>query len=337
MEPQDCQYFAAGDIALSSGSVLNDARLAYITCGELNADGDNAVLITTFFGGTHANSQYLIGDTMALDPARYFIIVVNLFGNGESTSPSHGLGPDFPLVSMADNVSVQYQFLTTTFGIQSLALATGHSMGAVSTYHLAAHFPDFVRRAAPICGAARISRHNHVFLEGMRGILTADPAWAGGQYSAQPVSGLATMARAWAAWPPSAHFYRHACYESLGYTSVEDYLKRYWEATYIALDANNVLAQIATWQSADIAAHPAFEGDFGRALSSIKARTVVMPCVSDAYFPPEDSVIEVAGMNTATLRPIESDWGHWAGSGRHDPDTAFIDRQLRELLDDGNE
>ncbi len=332
MNPQECEVYCAGDAVLDCGAVLVDARIAYVTFGELNAARDNAILIPTHFGGTHENSQYLIGNGFAIDPARYFVIVVNLAGNGVSSSPSHGLGADFPRVSIADNVRLQHELLTESLGVNKLALAAGHSMGAVTVFHWAALFPDFVERAAPICGAARISVHNHVFLEGMRGILVADPAFNGGHYTEPPRSGLRTMARAWAAWPPSAGFYRHADYTTLGYTSVEDYLERYWETTYTGMDANNVIAQINTWQSADIGALPAHGGDFQAALRSISARTVIMPCVSDAYFPPEDSEIETAAIPNAQLRPIRSRWGHWAGSGRNADDTAFIDAQIRALL-----
>ena len=209
MSNQHYQVFDAGDVTLASGEQLANTKLAYITRGELNDDRDNAVLITTFFGGTHENSQYLVGENMAIDPSRYFVVVANLLGNGLSTSPSHGLGHLFPKVTMADNARLQHRFLRQTFGIEQLALATGHSMGAVCTFHLAALFPEFVERAAPFCGASKISVHNHVFLEGMRGILTADPKYCGGEYTEQPVHGLATMARAWAAWPPSPNFYRY--------------------------------------------------------------------------------------------------------------------------------
>lgn len=332
MNTQEGEIYTAGDVVLDSGAILADARIAYATFGKLSAAGDNAILIPTHFGGTHVNSQYLIGNDRAIDPARYFVVVVNLTGNGASSSPSHGQGANFPLVSIADNVRLQYRLLTESLGVKKLALAAGHSMGAVTAFHWAVLFPDFVERAAPICGAARISTHNHVFLEGMRGILVADPVFNSGNYTAPPLSGLRTMARAWAAWPPSAGFYRHADYASLGYTSVEDYLERYWETSYVGMDANNVIAQINTWQSADIGALPAHGGDFQSALRSIRARTFVMPCVSDAYFPIEDSEIEVAAIPNAQLRPIRSRWGHWAGSGRNADDTAFIDAQIRELL-----
>jgi homoserine O-acetyltransferase len=326
------EIFSAGDVELESGETLPDARVAYCVRGTLNGTKDNAIIMPTHFGGTHEHSQYLTGDGRALDPERYFIVTVNLIGNGVSSSPSNAGGVAFPVVTIADNVRLQRRLLIEMFGVQRLALAVGHSMGAVQAYHWAALYPNFVERVGAICGAAKISRHNDVFLQGMQGILTADPAWMDGHYDVQPLLGLRTMARAWGAWPPSSHFFRHAYYEKLGYSSVDDFMERYWEVTYTGMDANNVLAQIATWRSADISANELYKGDFEKALASITARVCVMPCISDAYFPPDDSEIEISHMNGAVLRPIRSQWGHWAGSGRNPEDTDFIDQQLKELL-----
>lgn len=328
------QAFVAGDVLLESGEVLRGAWLAYRTFGTLNATGDNAVLVPTHFGGTHEQSLYLFGRGRALDPARHFIVVVNLIGNGVSISPSHGLRSAFPSVTIADNARLQHRLLTEACGVRSLALAVGHSMGAIQAYHLAAMFPDFVHRLAPICGAARVSLHNRVFLDGMKGILEFAAASSEARTAPSPATALRAMARAWAAWPPSAHFYRHRYFEQLGYASVEDFLERYWAATYGTMDVHDVLAQIATWQSADVGALKPYGGDFERALGAIRARAVVMPSETDPYFPPEDSAIEVEHMPSAELRPIPSQWGHWAGSGRNPADTAFIDRQILALLQD---
>lgn len=325
--------FVAGDVLLESGETLHGASLAYCTFGTLNAAGDNAVLVPTHFGGTHEQSLYLFGRGRALDPDRHFIVVVNLIGNGVSISPSHGTGRAFPSVTIADNVRLQHRLLTEVCGVRSLALAVGHSMGAIQAYHLAAMFPDFVHRLAPICGAARVSLHNRVFLDGMKGILECAVASGGGR-TLPPVTALRAMARAWAAWPPSAHFYRHRLFERLGYASVEDFLERYWEATYCGMDVYDVLAQIDTWLSADVGAVEPYGGDFQRALGAIRARAVVMPSETDPYFPPEDSALEVEHMPCAELRAIPSQWGHWAGSGRNPTDTAFIDRELAALLRD---
>lgn len=329
------QVFEAGPTLLESGEELKETSIVFKTFGQLNAARDNVILVNTHFGGNHENSQYLIGEDKALNPNDYFIIVINLIGNGTSCSPSHGLGPLFPKVSIADNIKVQHRMLEKTFAINEIALVVGHSMGGVASYHWAALFPEIVKRAAPICGAAKISIHNDVFLQGMRGILMADPEWADGNYRQPPTHGLNAMARAWAAWPPSAHFYRKKHYEKLGYKSTEDFLTRYWEQTYCGLDANDLLAQITTWRTADISDNALYRGDFTSALQSIKALTYVMPCTTDAYFPPEDSMAEVDQIPNSRLMSIESEWGHWAGSGRNEADTTFINNALNQLLEEG--
>jgi len=61
-------------------------------------------------------------------------------------------------------------------------------------------FPDRVDKIAPICGSARTSPHNFVFLEGVRAALTADPAWQDGWFATQPVRGFQAMGRVYAGW-----------------------------------------------------------------------------------------------------------------------------------------
>ena len=100
----------------------------------------------------------------------------------------------------------------------------------------------------------------------------------------------------------------------------------------LSRDANNLLAMIATWQSGDLSANETYHGDYAAALGAITARSIVMPCRTDLYFPPEDSEIEVSHMQAAELRIIPSIWGHYAGGGRDEVDRAFIDAALEELL-----
>jgi homoserine O-acetyltransferase len=326
--------FECGDVRLQCGAVLPKAWLTYQTFGTLSPDGDNAILIPTHFGGSHANSSYFVGSGRALDPALHFIVIPNLVGNGVSVSPSNvrDMGGDvFPSVSIADNVRLQHRLLEM-LGVTRLQAVVGFSMGGVQAYHWAMLYPEMVERIAPICAAARASEHNRAFLRGMAAALTADAAWNEGRYASPPTKGLRAMALAWSAWPPSAHFYRNRLYRQLGYASLDDFLERYWVATYGAMDANNLLCQIETWTGADISKGDHFSGTFSEALATITAKAFVMPSTSDAYFPPEDGEAEAEAMRNAEYRPIRSAWGHWAGSGRNPEDQAFIDRNLAELL-----
>jgi homoserine O-acetyltransferase len=334
------ENYELGDVVLQSGLTLRGASLAYKTFGELNANRDNVIVFPTFFGSNHTGNEPMIGEGMALDPSRYFVIVPDLFGNGMSSSPSNTPQPydraRFPKVTYYDNITFQHRLVTEHFGVERIALVCGFSMGAQQTFHWGALHPDVVERIAPWCGSAKTSRHNFVFLEGVKAALTADDAWNNGWYDQQPTKGMQAAARVYAGWGPSQAFYREKVYLEMGFSSVEDYLITGWEGRFRETDANDFLAMINTWQNGDISNNPIYDGDFEATLGSIKAKAIVMPSQTDQYFPPEDNEIEVSHMPNAELRVIPSIWGHLAGGpGRNPADTQFIDDALKELLASG--
>ncbi len=331
------EIFDCGDVTLQSGKVLPAARLAYRTHGRLDAARANAIVYPTHYSGTHDSNAWAIGPGMALDPEKYFIIIPNMLGNGLSSSPSNtpapDAGPAFPAVTVRDNVLLQHRLVTELFGITTLQLVTGHSMGAQQAYQWAALFPDMVQRVAPFCGSARTSRHNWLFLEGCKSALVADAGFADGRYTVPPVRGIRAFARVYAGWAWSQTFFRQRLdIEKLGLASMEAFLTQAWEPSFLAHDANDLLAMLATWQAADISADPRFGGDLAAALAAITAKAIVMPCRTDLYFPPEDSEIEVSHMRDAELRVIPSVWGHMAGGGINPEDAMFIDAALKALL-----
>lgn len=330
------EIFELGDTVLRMGATLRNAKLAYKTYGTLNGDRSNAIVYPTRFGGRHSDNEWLIGEGMALDPDKYFIVVPNMMGNGLSSSPSNTPPPygsaRFPNVTVHDNVAAQHRLLTERFGIQKVALVTGNSMGAQQTFQWGASYPRMVERIAPFCGSARTSPHNFVFLEGVKAALTADAAFKQGWYDKPPATGLRAFARVYAGWALSQAFYREHVYLEQGASSLEDYLIASWEGSYVGKDANDLLAMLWTWQNADIGATTGFDGGFEAALGAIEAKAIVMPGKTDLYFPPEDNEYEVSHMPDAELRPIPSIWGHFAGSGRNPEDVKFINDALTELL-----
>jgi len=210
--PQDYEIYDLGDVRLQRGATLRDCKLAYKTFGKLSAAKDNAIVYPTWYSGQHYDNEWLVGSGMALDPDKYFIIIPNMLGNGLSSSPSNTPEPyngsRFPLVTACDNVRVQHRLVTEKFGIKKLPLVTGWSMGALQTFHWGALYPDMVERIAPFCGSAKCSRHNFVFLEGVKAALTADAAFMDGWYKEKPAKGLRAMARVYAGWGFSQAFYR---------------------------------------------------------------------------------------------------------------------------------
>ena len=89
----DYDKFELGDVSLLSGEVLNSAFLIYKTYGKLNSSKDNVVVLPTFYTGSHQRNEGFFGKGRAIDPDKHFIISINIFGNGLSSSPSNSLAP----------------------------------------------------------------------------------------------------------------------------------------------------------------------------------------------------------------------------------------------------
>jgi homoserine O-acetyltransferase len=264
-------------------------------------------------------------------------VLPNLFGNGLSSSPEHAVEPFngsyWPNFTIYDNVAIQHRLITEELGIRQLALAVGFSMGGLQAFEWAAHAPDMVKRLVVICGAAKCAPHNYVFLEGIKATLTADPAYQNGRFLSRPERGLRAMGRAYAAMAMSQEFYRHETWREAGFSSLEDYLVMSWEANFLKRDASNLLAQLWTWQHANIANNSRYQGRFHEALRSITANALIMPSETDLYFRVEDNRLEVEQMRHAKLLPIPSIWGHRAGAPSVNRDDAeFITSAIRGLL-----
>ena len=334
---RDYDIFELGEISLQSGEVLPDAKLVYKTYGQLNPARDNVIVLPTFYTGTHARNEGFFGAGRAIHPAKHFIVSINLFGNGISSSPSNTPapfdGPRFPKITLYDNVACQQRLLNDVFGIERIALVMGWSMAGIQSYQWAAQFPDRVAAILPFCASAKTSVHNYVFLDGVKAALTADSAWMSGEYKTPPTVGLKAFGRVYAGWVFSQTFYREGYYRRLGFQTVEELLLA-WEQDHVMnWDANDLLAKIWTWQHADISANTHYDGDFVRALKAIRARAIVVPCSTDLYFPAEDNAIEVSHMSNAQLRVFDSPWGHCVANPGNEPAfERFLDDCIRELL-----
>jgi homoserine O-acetyltransferase/O-succinyltransferase len=332
----DYPIFEAGDVALRSGVVFPSLRLAYQTYGRLNAARDNVIVYPTSFSAQHFDTQWLIQPGGILDPDSYFIVIPDLFGNGLSSSPSNSGEAPFPDISYHDAVAMQRRLLVEQFGIKEIALVYGWSMGGMQAYHWAACYPDMVIRAAIVCGSARCSPYNHVFLESVKAALTADPAFQNGRFVTKPSAGLRAMGRVYAGWAMSHAFYRDEVWREAGFNTLEDYLAGSWDGAFARRDANDLLAQIGIWQRGDISRCPEFGGDIDRALAAIKARVLLMPGRTDRYFDPRDNEDELGRLvnaQSAALHPIPSIHGHRAGNPVNNVrDRAFIQAEISALL-----
>ena len=331
--------FDLGDLTLQSGARLASAGLSWKTHGTLSPARDNVIVYPTSYGAQHPDLEWLIGPDKILDPTRWFIVIVDMFGNGLSSSPSDAA--DYPtLVTVHDNVQAQRRALAALFGIDQVACVYGWSMGALQAYHWAALFPDAVQRIVVNCGVARTAVHNQVFLRSLMATLEAAPQHIGnGRFSAEPQAAKRAFGRIYAGWALSQDFYRAGLHlaagpaPNLGAPDLETFLRTDWEDRYAARPAANLYAQLRTWDAADISANELYDGDLAAALRSIRARVLLMPGATDLYFRRADNAAELPFLACAELQPIPSIWGHRAGNPVGNPaDAEFIRQQVRALL-----
>ena len=331
------QEFNLGNVKLLSGKILKSAKLIYKTYGKLNKDHSNVIVLPTFYTGTHIRNEGFIGKNRAINPNKYFIISINMFGNGLSSSPSNTIesqyGFKFPEISLWDNIYCQHKLITENFNIKKIALVTGWSMAGCQSYQWASQYPNIVKAILPFCASSKTSIHNHVFLEGVKAALVADTNWKNGKYKKKPTAGLKAFGRVYAGWAFSQDFYREKLYKKFGFKNVEELLKDWANDHAKNWDANDLLCKLKTWQINDISNNPLYKGNYIKALKSIKAKTILMPCNQDLYFRTKDNEYEKKFINKSSLRSVNSPYGHCAANPGNDQNfQKELDKNIAELL-----
>jgi homoserine O-acetyltransferase len=188
-------------LLLDCGRALAGVTLHYAVYGRLNATRDNAVLVCHALSGSALVGSwwpeiFAPGAVLSLD--HDFVICINMLGScygstgPGSVNPETGriYGPDFPLVSIRDNVRAQARLLDS-MGIRRLRLVLGGSIGGMQALDWTIHAPERVERALVI-GVAPLSAMGLALNHLQRQAIQHDPEWAGGHYMLQrpPRKGL---------------------------------------------------------------------------------------------------------------------------------------------------
>ena len=322
-----------GDFALESGVVLPAAKLSYVTHGELK--GNNTILVPSAYLGDHHGFDFLIESGLALDPEKYFIVATDMFQNGLSSSPSNTPppfdGPNFPEISIRDNIAAGYRLLTEELGITHIKAVIGFSMGAQQAFQWTVSHPDFMDKAIGIAGSAVEYPHGAIRLEGFKAAIKADQTFARGRYTTPPTTGLKAGGTHWASWGTSQEWFRQELHTQIGLQSPEDMIT-FMQNLVLSWDANDLIGLANTWQANDIGATPGFSGDAEKALGSIKAEVLYMPAATDMYFHIDALTAEAALIPNVRLAVIPTLWGHMAGLGLSAEDATFINDEVTAFL-----
>src|ERR1700731_3862678 len=166
MQQSDVRTFTFDRLPLRYGDLFGPITLAYETWGTLNAEGDNAILIThALTGNSHAHDPQhpddaraawwnpLIGPEHPIDTSRYFVICSNVLGSCYgSTGPSsfepgtaRPYGTRFPIITIHDMVQAQ-RVLLDHLGVKHLAQIVGGSIGGQQALAWAVTYPELVEK-----------------------------------------------------------------------------------------------------------------------------------------------------------------------------------------------
>jgi hypothetical protein len=91
---------------------MDDMKVGYVTSGRLDADKSNAVLLVPGTSSLRHWAGNYIGPGKSYDTDKYFIVSVDAIGGGTSSQAKDGLGADFPLCTIRDEVRAQHEMVT---------------------------------------------------------------------------------------------------------------------------------------------------------------------------------------------------------------------------------
>ena len=297
--------------ALSSAASRSPAAvIGYRTWGKLNAQRSNAILFPTWFSGRSSNIEPSVGAESLVDPAKYFLIVVDALGDGVSSSPSTSAtqhGREFPAITIKDMVNAEYRLATEALHLTHLHAVMGISMGGMQTFEWMVDYPDFMDVAIPIVGSPRLTGYDLLLWYNEESALKSDPAWQGGHYTKSPPLGavqaihqmnLTTPANYARTHPPDKFFADYVEYQTKG---------------ILPFDANDWLAQLDAMIHHDVA----HGGKMEDAAKRVKAKVLVVSAAQDHMVNPKPALDFAALIGAKTL-VLDSDCGHLSNTCKAD-------------------
>lgn len=273
----------------TSGETLPELRIHYRTYGKPEKDArgvvTNAVLVMHGTGGTGGQftsrnfAGELFGPGQLLDVSRYYIILPDDIGHGQSSKPSHGLRTKFPRYGYVDMVEAEYRLVTEGLGVNHLRLVMGTSMGGMHTWLWGERYPDFMDALMPLASLpGQISGRNRVWRRVAIDAIRNDPEWKNGDYTAQPQSLRTAAQMLWLVGSNPILRQKEAPTLADADRVIDRYVANYMRTG----DANDILYALESSRDYDPAP----------ALEKITAPLVAVNSADDIVNPPELGILE---------------------------------------------
>lgn len=277
------------DFRFASGATLPEVRIHYRTFGRPRRDAQgqvrNAVLLLHGTAGDGeslmkpAFTGELFGPGQPLDAERYFLIIPDNLGHGQSSKPSDGLRAHFPRYGYHDLLAAQYRLLSEGLAVEHLRLVLGTSMGGMHVWLWGEMHPDFSDALLPLtCLPVPISGRNRIWRRMVSEAIRSDPQWQNGEYRSQPPSlKLAVQILFLMGSSP-----RLRQQEGPTPAQADELLQREVAARLATADANDLLYSVES----------SFDYDPGPALDKIRAPLLAINFADDLINPPELGILE---------------------------------------------
>ncbi len=276
--------YVAHDFRFHDGQVMQDLHLHYTTLG--NKDGE-PVLVLHGTAGTGMGmltpefAGELFGPGQALDARKYFIILPDVIGAGQSSKPSDGMRASFPRYNYDDMIAAQHQMLTEGLGVRHLRLVIGNSMGGMETWRWGEQHPDFMDAIVPMASQpTEMSSRNWMMRRMIIDAVRKDPAWQGGNYTEQPP--ILRYANVWMGIATSGGTLAYA--KQAPTREAADALLDARLAAPFTADANDFMYQ---WDASR-------DYDAAPGLDRITAKVLVINSADDERNPPETGLLDSA-------------------------------------------
>ena len=331
---------------LEGGASIGPVTIAYETCGTLNKDKTNVILILhALSGDSHLAGYYkpedakpgwwdiMVGPGKGIDTDKYFVVCSNILGScagstgPSSTDPETGnpYAINFPMITITDMVTAQ-KALMDHLGIKKLLSLIGGSVGGMQVLEWCVRYPDMVVSAVPLATTCRHSALAIAFNEVARQSIMADPHWNNGNYynGKKPGMGLAIARMIGHITYLSDESMRLKFGRKLQNKSalsfkfgaefqVESYLQYQGNKFIERFDANSFLYITKAADYFDLAREYG-KGSLVKAFSGCTTKFLVVSYTSDWLYPTYQSKEMVTAMKKNALDvsfcEIDAQWGH---------------------------
>jgi homoserine O-acetyltransferase len=309
---QEQKFASLGDFKLQSGEVIKDCKIGYRTLGTLNADKSNVVVFPTWASGTTEQLLGNVGAGKLVDSTKYYVILVDAFANGVSSSPSNSTAQPrmkFPKVTIRDMVESQHELLTKVLGINHVKAVMGISMGGMQTFQWMTAYPEFMDKALPLMGSPRLAPYDLLNWTSQIDAIKRNPAWMNGEYKDEPAAAADYEFSSLMLTTPE-HFNNTTTREQFF-----EGLEKARAAKSWGYDSNNKIRQAEAMMSLDVSAP--FGGSMEQAAKTVKAKVLVVVGKQDHTVTPvpASDFAKLVGAKTLVL---EGDCGHLANSCESD-------------------